>query len=465
MQPKIVGFEHLHLHTDNSLLDGYGMVEEYAHRAPKINQKFLTVSDHGMLGAIPRQIRACEKACESKGKDALSPIFACELYVNSLQPESDSLDDVRAFISTLDESQKARFKSSAHLLAIAYNETGYKNLVRLSSWGWTRGFYGRPRVNHEQLLKHKEGLFFTSCCYNSEIGRAFDSGGEELGFDMVERYIEMFGKDHFFLEIMLLDFKKQKPYDAFIIKAHQKYGLKVIVTQDVHYCNKEDSKYQRLMLMVQTGKTVRQIEEALRENSGYDAFELQDSNLWMKSEEELNEKWVSDYMEVVPYEVFQQAKLNTVEICNKAKGVKLDRSLKLPNIPDADDILRDEVKRGFFARRLPKNKVYLDRLKEELSLITRKGFASYFLIQKMMTDEARRVCSEIIGFGDGTQAVGPGRGSAVGALVCYCLGITSVDPVREGLLFSRFLSEARGGRSLQLRFRNMDPLPPDQAFS
>jgi DNA polymerase-3 subunit alpha len=183
-----------------------------------------------------------------------------------------------------------------------------------------------------------------------------------------------------------------------------------------------------------------------------DFFELQDENLWMKSEEELNEKWLSDYSDIIPYEVFCEAKKNTVEICRKAKGVELDRSLKLPIFPDCDERLKDQVIDGFKKRNLPKTREYLDRIKEELGLITRKGFSTYFLIQKMMTDEARRWCRENIG-GDGTQAVGPGRGSACGSLICYCLGITDVDPVYEGLLFSRFMSEARGGRSINFDFK------------
>jgi DNA polymerase-3 subunit alpha len=261
---------------------------------------------------------------------------------------------------------------------------------------------------------------------------------------------------------MLLDFKKQKPYDKFIVKAKERYGLKIILSNDVHYCNKEDSHYQRLMLMIQTNRTIAEIEKALKEDSDQDFFELQDANLWMKSEEELNAKWLSDYADTIPYEIFCEAKRTTVDICRKAKGVQLDRSLKLPVIPDGDDKLKEEIMIGFQSRGLPKNREYLDRIKEEYSLITRKGFTSYFLIQKMMTDEARRVCRDILGFGDGSQAVGPGRGSCCGSLICYCLGITSVDPVREGLLFSRFMSEARGGRSLKLEFSNIDPLPPDE---
>jgi DNA polymerase-3 subunit alpha len=350
-------------------------------------------------------------------------------------------------------------KRGYHLLAIAYNQTGYSNLVRLSSWAWTKGFYYRARVNHEELMKYKEGIIFTSCCYASEIGQAFDGGGEEAGFSKIEEYISMFGKDNFYLEIMLLDFAKQKPYDVFIIKAAERYGLQLILTNDCHYCKAEDSKYQRLMLMVQTQKTIQDIESKMAEDGLQDFFELQDQNLWMKTEEELNDKWLKDYSDVIDYDIFKLAKRNTVEICRRAKGVELDRSIKLPQIPDANLKLKEFVMQGFKQRGLPMTRQYLDRIKEEYSLICHKEFASYFLIQKMMMDEARRVCRELLGWGDGSEATGPGRGSAVGSLVCYCLKITDVDPIKHDLLFSRFLSPARGGKSLNLRFKNIDPLP------
>lgn len=462
---EITGFEHLHLHSDHSTLDGLSTIEEYAERAPQINQKFITVTDHGMMGVIPRQIRACEKINDRLGSNTLSPIYGCELYCNPLQPESTGLAFMQSFIKNLDEEQKKQIGVSAHLLAIAYNEIGYRNLVRLSSWAWTKGFYKRPRVNHEQLKKYKEGIIFTSCCYASEVGKAFDNGlkispeqAEQDGFAVIEKYIEMFGKENYLLEIMLLDFVKQKPYNQFIIKAKEKYGLKLIVSTDCHYVNKGDSKFQRLMLMVQTQRTIQDIQRALKENDMQDFFELQDTNLWMKSEEEINEKWVSDYQDVIPYELFCEAKRTTVEICNKAKGVQLDRTLKLPQIEDADEKLKDEIMKGFARRGLEKTNLYLARVKEEYSLITRKGFASYFLIQQMMTDEARRVYKDLLGWGDGSQAIGPGRGSAAGSLVCFLLGITSVNPIKEGLLFSRFLSENRGGRSLVLEFNNIEPI-------
>ena len=339
MKPSIVGYEHLHLHTDFSLLDGFGQVEEYAERW-KNHGRYLCISDHGMLGAVPRQISACEAVCsELKDKNALSPIFACELYVNRFHTEATPDADSREkFVSTLTPEDKAGFKvRGAHLLAIAYNAQGYSNLVRLTTWAYLNGFYAKPRVNYEQLMKYKEGLIFTSCCYNSEIGKAFEYGGDtweskrDAAAEMVERYMAMFG-DKFYLELMLLDFEKQKPYDRFIIWAAEKYKLQLIVTNDCHYCLPEDSEYQRLMLMQQTGKTVKDIQKALAEEGIKDLFELQDQNLWMKTEEELNDMWVRKYSDVIDLDIFQQAKANTVKICEMCKGVKLDRRNKLPKL-------------------------------------------------------------------------------------------------------------------------------------
>jgi len=406
MRNEIVGFEHLHLHTDFSVLDGYGMVEEYAKRAPEINQQYLCISDHGALGSIPRQIKACEK-------NGIKPIFACELYLNQMQPEVKPGEVMANYTSTLDPAEKKKLNKSYHLLGIAYNQTGYSNLVKLSSWGWTRGFYRKPRVNYEMLEKHKEGIIFTSCCYMSEVGQAFENHGEDAAFDVIEKYMAMFG-DKFYLEFMLLDFVKQKPYDIFIIKAHQKYNIPLIVTNDCHYCKKEDSRMQRLMLMVQTRKTISQIERAIEDDATADFFELQDQNLWQKSEEELNAKWLSDYSDVIDFEIFTQAKLNTIEVCKLASGVELDRSIKLPELEDDNERLKEAVLEGFGIRRLPKTREYLDRIKDELELIFKKNFSSYFLIQKMMTDEGRRVCPEIMGFGDGSEGVGPGRGCLSG---------------------------------------------------
>jgi DNA polymerase-3 subunit alpha len=451
---EIVGYENLHAHSDFSLLDGFQTPEEMAERASKINQRFCCISDHGAMGAIPRQIKACEKY-------GIDPIFSCELFVNPWQVSLTSEEERKKYLADLSDEEKLRLRKNYHLLAIAYNEVGYSNLVRLSSWGYIHGWGGRParpRVNYEQLLAHKEGIVFTSCCYASQIGYTFDTLGEDAAMDMVAKYLEMFG-ENFRLEIMLLDFHKQKPYDQFILKAHDKFKIPLIVTQDSHYACPEDSTYQRYMLMVQTKRTLAEIEKLQAE--GADLFELQDQQLWLKSEEELNWFWKNKYSDVVDYDLFKEAKRGTVLLAEKAKGVTLDRSNKLPEIPHDKERLKEAVIRGAISRNIPKTLEYQKRLVEEYDLICRKGFASYFLITKMLTDEARRICPQLLGWGDGTEAVGSGRGSGVGSLTCYCLGITDVDPVKHGLLFSRFLSEARGGKTMRIRFSNIDPVPID----
>lgn len=416
------------------------MPEEYAARAKKINQQFLSISDHGAMGAIPRQIVACEE-------NKINPIFSCELYVQDLHKHKDSLPD-------MSDDEKKAFRKSNHLLAIASNQVGYRNLVQLCSWGYTNGFYYKPRVTHEQLMKHKEGIIFTSCCINGEIGNAFLKGGKEAGFEMLEKYIKMFSPN-FYLELMMLDFDKQRTYNEFLIEAHDKYGIEIILSCDTHYPEACDSKYQRYQLMVQTGRTIKDIQNDLALDDGNTPFELQDQNLWMKSEDEMNEKWYKDFRDIIPYELFMKAKSNTVKICNMAKGVTIDRSSKLPQLPDAEIRLKEEITLGTALRGIADKPEYERRLEEEYDLICRKGFASYFLIQKMIIDEARRICPKLLGWGTGDEATGPGRGSAAGSLISYVLRITDVDPIRHKLLFSRFLSENRGGKSLKLEFTNL----------
>jgi DNA polymerase-3 subunit alpha len=440
MNIQNTGFAHLHLHTtEGSLLDGYGFSREYAEKAKQMGQKYLCITDHGMCSAIPIQVAACEE-------NGLIPIFGVELYLNPNQPDMTKITD-----SGREDLKKLR--KSYHILAIAYNNEGYKNIIRLSSEAWLKGFYYRPRVNYEQLEKYKEGIIWGSACFNGEIGQALKNFGPDVAMDKVLQYKEMFG-DNFYLELMLLDFHEQKSYNAFLVEAHKKTGIPLNITNDVHYAESEHSYHQRIMLMIATKSTIAELEQKLADGkSEEELFELQDTNLWMKSEDELNQKWISDYQDIIPLEIFQEAKRNTIRICEKAAGVQLDRSNKLPQIENENEKLKELVILGFNKRELPKNRVYLDRLKEELELIKDKGFASYFLIEKMMTDAARAKCPELLGWGSGWEALGPGRGSGAACLINYCLEITDVDPIEHDLLFSRFLSPARGGRSMLCRFR------------
>lgn len=451
---EITGFEHLHRHSDFSLLDGFARVSDYAEYQKQINQKYLCITDHGVMGAIPQQVAESEK-------HNLFPLFGVELYVNSMQPKVSSRAESAEFRKSLeDESLQKKFDKSCHLLAIAYSNEGYSNLVRLTSWAWIHGYYRKPRVNHEALMQYKEGIIFTSTCANSEIARAFFEGGDEGGFQMLEKYMAMFG-EHFYLELMMLDFKDQKPYDAFLIRAHDKYHIPLILTQDCHYCRKEQSHNQRLMLMQQNKRTLAEMQALVESGQAEDLFELQDANLWLKSEDELNEMWTNKFNDVIDYDLYKQSKANTVKIAEFAKGVQIDRDIKLPKIPDADVVLWEEIKKGFVKRSCPKTPVYVKRIREEYDLIVEKGFASYFLIQKMMVDEARKKGPEIIGFGDGSEAVGPGRGSVCGSLIAYCLRLHDVEPIIHDLRFSRFLSPARGGKQMKIR-HSIQPIPHEK---
>jgi DNA polymerase-3 subunit alpha len=456
MWNEITGFEHPHRHSDYSLLDGFATVEEYAEYSKTVNQQYLCISDHGMMGAVPRQIAACDK-------HSLNPVFACELFTNPLQVAMTTPEERKKFVQELPEDFRARYRKNNHLLAIAYTNEGYKNLVRLSSWGYLFGMGGqpqRPRVNYDVLERHKAGLIFTSCCYASEIGWTFDTLGPEAAEDKLVQMMARFG-ENYRLEIMMLDFVKQKPYNEFIIKMHLKYHIPIILSQDCHYCKKEDSDMQRLMLMQQTGRTIQEIEKIVAE--GGDVFELQDTQLYMKGEEDLNQFWYDRYRTNIDLDIFKAAKRGSVDLCNKAKGVQIDRSNKLPQIPDADAKLKEAMIQGAKKRNLPLDRKYISRLQEEYDLICRKGFASYFLIQQQFTDTARREAERILGY-KASNPVGPGRGSAVGALLCYCLRITDVDPIRHDLLFSRFLSEARGGKTPLYRApKNIDPVPYPEA--
>lgn len=443
-----VGFEHLHVHSESgSLLDGLGSVEEYAEKL-KDKAKYLTISDHGMMSAVPRQIKAAKA-------NNLKPIFACELYVNPFQIMYQSDAEFVKYRESLNPAETKILRNRGyHLLAIATTEIGYKNLVTLTSLAWLNGYYYKPRVNHEILLKYKQDIIFTSCCYAGEVAQSFEHGflpckpeeiyssKEEAGFAMIEKYMAMFGTN-FYLEIMLLDFIKQRPFNEFILKAANKYNIPVFLSNDCHYCNPEDSKYQRLMLMSQTKSSLAKIQQRLEDEGITDMFELQDTNLSLKTEDELNFKWENDFSNSIDYDIFTEAKRNTIKICDRAAGLTLDTSLKLPKIPDANEKLKELMIQG--AKKLPRTSEYIKRLQEEYTLICNKNFASYFLIQKQMTDEARRVFCDILKLPPkmGVYAVGKGRGSAVGSLLCYVLGITGLDPVKHGLLFKRFLNEAR----------------------
>lgn len=456
MNHPVCGFEHIHCHSDFSLLDGIGTVEEHAKRRKEINQQYLCITDHGVMGAIPEQIKRGEEY-------GLHPLFACELYINPMQPEVEYRQQSADHRKDLKETEQRSFDRSPHLIAIAATNEGYSNLVRLSSWAWIHGFYRKPRINYDVLRQYHEGIVFTTACAASQSAVAFFENGDDCGYDQVARLMDIVGKENLYLEINMLDFEPQKPYDQFMIRCHDRYGLPLVLTQDAHYAYKDHWILQRNALLSQTGRTIAEINAMVASGAAGDIFELQDRNLYVKSEPELNDMWEQKFQNIIDYELFKQAKENSVKIAQRCKGVQFDREVKLPQIPDAETILWEETMRGFVHRGCPENKLYRERIQEEYDLICSKGFASYFLIEKEMLDVARTEGKRILGFGKGPECVGPGRGSVCGSLVAYCLRLHDVEPIVHDLRFSRFLSPARGGK--QQRFRHtVKPVSRDQVL-
>ena len=431
------GFEHMHTHSHWSILDGFQTISEGCEAAKKIGSTTFALTDHGSLSGYPELLRETKKF-------NLSPIFGCEFYYQPNHPSSKSDFDV------MNAEDRKKIKKSYHLIGIAKNEKGYKNLIKLSSWSHLVGKYFKPRLNKEILKTYQDNIAWSSCCCSSEMGVALlQEENEDKAEQLVKEYKEML--DDFRMEIMLIDYKLQPDYNKFILKMSDKYGIPVHLTNDVHYATQDCSQYQRKMIMINTRSTIASVEEKLAEDPESDIFELQDSTLFMRSELELNAAWQNKHS-YIDFDLFQQSKTNAVKLANDCRGVKIDSTPKLPVIENAEEKLAEALQDGLRMRGVAKSRKYLYRLREEYDLICRKGFCSYFMTLVKIMDEAKRMTPQILGYGSPFDAIIPGRGSGVGSLCLYVLGITDVDPIKHDLLFSRFLSENRGGKSLKLKF-------------
>jgi len=422
-------FVHLHIHDEYSLLDGYGTVEEYAHAAKERGWKHLAITNHGMLGQIPRQYNICKEL-------GLNAIYGCEIYLNDYRdlreynvkaakdlklPEGfDSLEDLQS-----------KFRKNYHLTLLAKNNTGLSNLIKLTSDAWINGYYRRPRTTHEMIEKYSEGLLCGTACYAGPISQCILNGDLDRAYKASEYYKSIFGKD-FFLELMLLDIEEQQKVNAELVKISKDLDIDLVVTSDCHYVKKDDSYYQDVMLLIQNNNKIKDLQEDPDK-----IFTFHSKELWYKSAEDLDQTYEDLYTEIVPRDVYEQAKKNAVKFADSCK-VEIDTSLK---IADYDDIkgfdssyeyLRHLAFEGL-KERGKNNEKYIARLEMELDVIKRKEYSGYFLI----------VWDMVKWSWDNDIWVGCGRGSAAGALLCYVLRITDVDPLQFNLFFERFLNEAR----------------------
>ena len=392
-------FVHLHVHSEFSLLDGASRITKLIEKASQYGMPALALTDHGvMYGAV-------EFYSQAK-KIGIKPIIGCEVY---LAPKSRF------------EKQSERDKKEEnfyHLTLLAENNQGYHNLMRLVSMGFLEGFYYRPRVDKELLGKFKEGLIALSGCMSGEIPKYIISDKIEGAKRNLEQYLDIFGKNNFFLELQDSGIPEQKKVNKTLLELSSEYKIPLVATNDVHYLNKEDSKAHDVLLCIQTGSTIN---EAGRLKFPTDEY-------YLKSCDQMKEL----------FNQFPGAIKNTLEIADRCNvNIKFDMNLipsfAIPDGSSADEYLKKLCYEGA-KKRYDNITGEIDRrIKKELEVIKKMGFSEYFLIIWDLVKYAK----------NNDIRVGPGRGSAAGSIVSYNLGITDIEPLKYGLLFERFLNEER----------------------
>ncbi|MGE5554265.1 MAG: DNA polymerase III subunit alpha [Betaproteobacteria bacterium] len=390
-------FVHLHTHTQYSLLDGCCRIPELAERAAMVGCPALAMTDHGVLYGLVEFVEACRKA-------GIKPIIGCEVYV-APRRRTDRTPRV-------DENPY-------HLVLLAESETGYRNLLRLVSLASLEGFYYKPRVDKELLRLHHEGLIALSACLAGEIPRFLAAGEIEAAETAAREYADIFGPDRFYLELQENGLPAQAAVNAALIDLGRRLGLPLVATNDVHYLHRQDAELQDVVLCIQTGKQLADV----------DRLRFATDQLYFRTPEEMDRLFAH-----VP-----EALDNAVAI---AERIQFDLALGrtyLPAFPvpggaRPEDYLAELCQRGLAERYGPTPAPQVEeRLRTELETIIRMGYAGYFLIVWDFIRFAR----------ERGIPVGPGRGSAAGSLVAYLLGITAIDPLEHGLLFERFLNPER----------------------
>jgi DNA polymerase-3 subunit alpha len=393
-------FTHLHVHTHFSLLDGLAKIDDILDRAKELGMDSLAITDHGVLyGAIEFYIKA-----KARG---IKPIIGCEMYITPTDLHSKNPDSAD--------------RKRHHLILLAKNEAGYKNLMRLITIAHLEGFYYKPRIDKTVLRSHSEGLIGLSACAEGEVPSAAISGNLEKAEKLALEYQDIFGAGNFYLELMHHPkYAPQQIANDVLIAISKKYAIPLVATNDIHYVKEDDASVQDILLCIQTN---RKVEDKNRMN-------MMDFKLYLKSPEEM-----AEHFSATP-----EALTNTQEIVGKCNlEIKLGET-QLPHfdVPEGETTetyLRKLTEQGLQKRFKPDDilKVHQDRMEYELSVIEKTGFASYFLIVQDMINWAKN--QGIV--------VGPGRGSAAGSFVSYLIGITNLDPIKYDLLFERFLNPER----------------------
>ena len=388
-------FCHLHLHTEYSLLDGACRIKQLAQRVKELGMKSCAITDHGAMYGVVDFYKAMKEV-------GVHPVIGCEVY---LCPNMD------------DKSSSAREYS--HLILLCENMTGYKNLIKMVSAGFTRGFYYKPRIDINMLREHSEGLIALSACLSGDLPKLLLDGRVNDARKRAQEFLDIFGKDNFFIELQDHSLAEQKQVLPRLVNLAREMDIPMVVTNDCHYLTRDDASAQEVLMCIQTGKTL-QDESRMR---------MQTDQMYVKSEAEMLEK----------FPAFADAIARTGEIAQRCH-VEFDFSSRhLPRYPlpegetDATEYFVRLCREGLMEKYGPDRKDAWDRLEYELSVIISMGFVDYYLIVWDFINYAKT-------HGVG---VGPGRGSGAGSIAAYAIGITAIDPLKYSLVFERFLNPER----------------------
>ena len=389
-------FTHLHVHSEYSLLDGSAKIRELFARTKALGMDALAITDHGVMFGVIDFYKAGLAA-------GVKPIIGCEVYVAS----GSRLNK---------ENEKSNFYY--HLVLLAENNTGYHNLIKLVSAGFTEGFYYKPRVDVDILREHREGLIALSACLAGPVARNLLTVSYQSGLEQALLYDELFGRGNFYLELQEHGLSDQKTVNPQLVRISQETGIPLVCTNDVHYINEEDAVPHELLLCIQTGKNIED----------EDRMRYEGTQFYLKSPEEM--------ARLFPYAL--EALENTGKIAARCQVELTFNTYKLPkySLPPATTApvyLRKLCEEGLIARYGAATDALARRMDYELSVIDGMGFTDYFLIVWDFIKYAK----------DRGIIVGPGRGSAAGSIVAYCLRITDIDPIQYNLIFERFLNPER----------------------
>ena len=392
-----MAFTHLHVHTEYSLLDGSSKIGELAARAKELGMDSMAITDHGVMYGVIDFYRAARAA-------GIKPIIGCEVYVSPG--------------SRFDRETVHGEDRYYHLVLLAENNTGYQNLMKIVSKGFVDGFYYKPRIDEEVMREYHEGIIALSACLAGEVPRDLEKGLYEEAKEAAKRHLEIFGEGNYFLELQDHGIPLQRQVNQGIMRLSKELNIPLVATNDCHYINADDWEAHDILLCIQTGKKVSD-ENRMRYEGG---------QYYVKSEEEMRQ--------LFPYA--PEAIENTHKIAERC-NVEIEFGVtKLPrfDVPDGYDswgYLNHLCDEGFALRYPDDDGTLRARLDYELGTIKSMGYVDYFLIVWDFINFAK---SHGI-------AVGPGRGSAAGSIVAYCLKITDIDPIRYQLLFERFLNPER----------------------